>query len=450
MLTRIKSKLIGGSGRSKTVKRNALGALAIKLYAMGIQFIQVPIVLSYLSKEVYGVYLTITSIVMWAHNFDFGLGSGLRYKLTEALATENHTKGKELVSTAYISLCVIMLLVGLIFIPLVILLDWNKILNCNILTNSYLITCVITVLITFLIQFILDLITIVLQAKQRTAISTAFRPIANTISVIGVLWLNNHSNNSLLYACIMLTTPLVVVLLVANIWLFSSQFSAISPSLKSYASDKLKDIYSLGSKFFLSSLSSVVIFSSANLLLSNLINPSEVSIYNTAYTYFAIIIVFHGIILTPFWPAITSAYVNGEINWLKTSMKKLAQLTFIFSVGAILMLVISKFAFHIWIGDKLVIPLGLSCTICLYAIGNVWSATYNCFLVGVGKAQLTMCLSIMKIILYLPISIGLIHLWGVYGLVASLILVNTIPNYVLAYIQYRKLINNTATGIWNK
>lgn len=417
---------------------------------MAIQLVQVPIVLSYLTKESYGLYLTITSIVMWAHNFDFGLGNGLRYKLTEALALNDIQSSKELVSTAYISLAGIMSIVGVIFIPVTYFLNWKEILNSDLLNNRYLGICIIAVLLTFLIQFVLDLITIVLQAKQKTAISTAFRPIANTISVIGVLCLKEFSSDSLLAACLMLTVPLVFVLLTANLWLFKKDFRQISPAISFYRKNKLKDIYSLGTKFFLSSLSGLVVFNSTNLLLSNIINPGEVSVYNTAYTYFALVIVFHGIILTPFWPAITSAYVNHELTWLKGCIHKLAKVTLLFSIGAVFLLVISKFSFHIWVGDRLTIPLSLSIGLCLFAIGNIWSAMYNCFIVGVGKAQLTMYLSIVKIIVYIPIAIALIKTWGVMGLVVSLILINTLPNLLLAYVQYRKIVTNSATGIWNK
>lgn len=440
----------GGSERGRNVKRNAIGALGIKLFAMVLQLVQVPIVLSYLTKDSYGVYLTITSIVMWAHNFDFGLGNGLRYKLTEALSVNNIIRSKELVSTAYVSLSLIMSAVGIIGIPIMFFLNWNSILNCYEYSNSYLAICVVATLSTFLVQFVLDLITIVLQAQQKTAISTAFRPIANSIAVIGVVLLSIFSHNSLLAACLMLTAPLVIVLLTANLLLFKSRFSNISPNISFFRRSQLKDIYSLGSKFFISSLSGLIIFQSSNILISNLISPIEVSVYSTAYTYFALIIVFHGIILTPFWPAITNAYVNGELQWLKGCMNKLAKVTFLFSLGAVVLLLVSKYAFHFWIGNRLTIPYILCMALCVFAIGNVWSAMYNCFIVGVGKAQVTMYLSLVKIIVYLPISIWLVKMYGTCGLVAALILVNTFPNIIMAYIQYKKIVNKTATGIWDK
>lgn len=449
MLSKIKH-YVSGNSRGAVVKRNAIGSFIIKIYAMAIQFIQVPIVLSYLDKEAYGVYLTITSMVMWAHNFDFGLGGGLRYKLTEALALNDVSRSKHLISTAYFSLAAIMTIAAIIIIPITYLVDWNALLNCHNLRNSYLHLCIIAVLITFLIQFVLDLITIVLQAKQKTAVSSMFRPIANTIAVVGVICLKQFSHNSLFDACLVLTIPLVIVLLVTNLWLFSTEFKGIAPSITLYRKNMLKDIYSLGTKFFLSSLSSLIIFNSANILLSHIIDPAEVAIYQTTYTYFATIIVFHGVILTPFWPAITNAFVQNDLQWLNGCMNKLAKLTIMFSLGALILAAVSKFAFHIWIGGRLVIPSILVCFLCLYAICNIWSAIYNCFIVGVGKVQITMYLSIAKILIYLPIAIPMIKSLGVIGLVSSLIIVNTIPNIILPYIQYRRIISGTASGIWDK
>ena len=139
------SYLQSGSERSRNIKNNAVGAVAIKIIAMVIQIIQIPIVLSYLDSTLYGIYLTITSLVLWTHNFDFGLGNGLRYKLTESLSKNDYNKGKSLVSTAYISLFAIMALVALCLIPIISIMNWQDLLNCNILTNSYLITCVIIV-----------------------------------------------------------------------------------------------------------------------------------------------------------------------------------------------------------------------------------------------------------------------------------------------------------------
>lgn len=81
MLKKFKSYFSGRSERSQIVVKNAAVSFAIKIGAMAIDFAKVPVLLSFLDSSHYGVYLTIASIVYWTHQFDFGLGTGLRYKL---------------------------------------------------------------------------------------------------------------------------------------------------------------------------------------------------------------------------------------------------------------------------------------------------------------------------------------------------------------------------------
>ena len=449
-LNNIIAYIKGGSERSRNIKKNAIGAIAVKIIAMAIQLLQVPIVLSYLDSTLYGLYLTITSIVVWTHNFDFGLGSGLRYKLTEAIANKDYDRGKTLVSTSYISLAGIMLTVAICLIPAVHFFNWRDILNCNELPNSYLSTCVIVVLATLLIQFVLELITIVLQANQRAAISTVFKPLSNVVALIGVIVLKYTNEPSLLAACLMLTAPLVIVLLTANIILFMRKYRHIAPSLKYYRTSVMKDIYSLGVKFFITSLSGVIVYNSTSIIISHYLNPFEVTVYNIAYTYFSLFVVFHGVFLTPVWAGITDAWVKKDIPWLRACMKRIAMLTAVFSLFIIIALCISKFAFHIWIGDKVSIPGILSTWLALYFVLNLWSATYNCFVVGVGKAQLSMYLSFFKIIAFIPMLIAAVNYYGLIGVVIATILINTIPNVLFGYLQYNRLINNKATGVLNK
>lgn len=450
LINRILKYINGGSERSRNIKKNALGAMAIRVIAMAIQLVQVPVVLSYLDSTLYGVYLTITSIVVWTHNFDFGLGSGLRYKLTEAIANKDFRRGKALVSTAYISLAAIMLAVGLCAAPFVHYLNWPDILNCHTISSGYISVCVIIVLATLLIQFVLELITIILQANQRAAISTIFKPLSNVLAVVGVIILKYTSTPSLLAACIMLTLPMVLVLFAANVILFTRKYRDISPSLSSYNPSILKDIYSLGLKFFITSLSGVVVFNSTSIIISHYIAPSEVAVYNTAYTYFSIFVIFHGVFLTPIWAGITDAWVKKDILWLESCMKRISWLTAVFSILIIIGLTVSQLAFHIWIGNRLSIPLILSSWLALSFILNLWSATYNCFVVGVGKAQMSMYLAIVKIITFIPAVILAIKAWGIIGVVISTIVINTIPNVLLGYIQYRLLITGKASGIWSK
>ena len=68
-----------------------------------IAFLLVPLSISYLGNEKYGLWLTIYSFIGWFNFFDFGIGHGLRNKLTEAWATKNINLAKML--NHFLELC---------------------------------------------------------------------------------------------------------------------------------------------------------------------------------------------------------------------------------------------------------------------------------------------------------------------------------------------------------
>lgn len=439
-----------GKDRTQMLKRNIVWSVLIRFFAIGVEIVKVPILLSYLDSEKYGVWLTIVSIVMWTQHFDLGLGTGLRYKFTESLALNDKSRGKRLISTAYFSMAGIMFFVFLMSLLFIFDINWNSILNVSSIASNELQKTVLLILSVFVFQFIFELISTILKADQRAAISDVFKPIASVLSLIVIVLLGLFSSNSLFLASIAMTLPYILVLLIMNLYFFSKHFRDYKPSLKFFDKSCLKDIYSLGLKFFIGQLSALVVFSSANILLSRLINPSEVAVYHTAYTYYTLALVFFTVINVPLFSAITDAYVRKDVDWIRNVMKKMNYIAALFSLGIVLMLLISSFAFKIWVGDKLTIPVDLSISLSIFSILAVFVSPYNNFLGGVGKLNVLMIVSAFKIVLFIPVAIVCIKNFGIVGLVLAIISLNTLPNFIFGSIQYRMIINNQAKGIWNK
>lgn len=450
MLNKIQEFIKGGSERSQIVKRNAIGALLIKFFSMFIDFAKVPILLSYLDANHYGVYVTIASIVYWSHNFDFGLGTGLRYKLTEAISLGNQAKGKQLVSTAYISMTILMSVFFICILPIIFNIDWQLILNSSEILESELLLSVVFVLVVYLVQFVLELISNILQADQKAAISTLFKPIANLITLVVIIILRFFSYNSLLLACVAMCTPIVIVLLIANIFLFYRRYKTIAPSFSDFSRDSIRDIYSLGIKYFVGQISTLIVFNTSSFLITYYVNPTETAVYNTAWTYFGALVILNNMVLQPLAAAVTDAYVKDEYKWIKNCFKKIRTYSVALTILSVILLLISPFVFKIWLGDKLEISVQLSIVVSVYFILNIWVSPYTSFLSGVGKLSVSVLLSIGKILLYIPISISLTKMYGTIGLVSAIILVNTLPNLVIGIVQYTLLVEKKAKGIWNR
>jgi O-antigen/teichoic acid export membrane protein len=65
-----------------------------------------------------------------------------------------------------------------------------------------------------------------------------------------------------------------------------------------------------------------------------------------------------GIIMTPFWSAITEACKQDVPD--KTTMKQLQLLWVVLSLFTLGMLLVSNFVYKLWVGKDLFIPLSIS------------------------------------------------------------------------------------------
>jgi O-antigen/teichoic acid export membrane protein len=113
------------------------------------------------------------------------------------------------------------------------------------------------------------------------------------------------------------------------------------------------------------------------------------------------------------------------------------------------MLSVSKFVFRLWVGKDVIVPIGISIVMAAYFIIYVRNMTYVYFLNGVGKVKLQLYSSVAGMIINIPLAIFLGRKMGVAGVLLSSVILNGI-NTIWTVIQYKKIVNNTATGMWNE
>ena len=188
---------------------------------------------------------------------------------------------------------------------------------------------------------------------------------------------------------------------------------------------------------------------SSNVILSVVLSPSEVTLYQVSYRYYSLQYVLFSIVALPFWSATTDAYSKGDWKWIKDAMRKIKKLLISCAILAIVMLACSDFFFNLWVGDKVVVPFALSLLMVIYCFLLVVSNIYSIFLFGIGKIYLMVISSILSVLVFIPLQYISCMYYGIYGLVTTLIVV-TIATIAVNYLQYDKLSNNKASGLWNK
>lgn len=113
------NQFISTDGRSKMLKSNILYSAILKVIGLITSLLVVTITLNYLNSELYGVWLTITSILYWFSFFDIGLGNGMRNYLTEAVSKGNYKEAQSYLSTTIIALTMIASIIAIVGLSLI-------------------------------------------------------------------------------------------------------------------------------------------------------------------------------------------------------------------------------------------------------------------------------------------------------------------------------------------
>ena len=239
--------------------------------------------------------------------------------------------------------------------------------------------------------------------------------------------------------------------MIASFFIFNKKYKSIAPSFKAIKFYNLKDLLGLGTQFFIIQIAALIIFATDNLIITQLFGPADVTVYNIAYKYFNYIPIIFFVILTPMWSAYTEAYVMNDFDWIKNAMNKIQKVWILLSLIVIIMIFAANWFYSIWLNSKIQVPLLLTILMGFFAIVSNWNNIFAYFINGVGKIRLQLYNSIFVAIINIPLSIYFAKNleMGISGVIAATCICVGI-GAVWAPIQYSKIINKKATGIWAK
>ncbi len=438
-----------GNVRSIKAKQNITFSFLIKGLSIAISLVLVPLTIHYINPTRYGIWLTLSSIIGWLSFFDIGFGSGLRNKFAEAVAKGEHELARVYVSTTYAILSIIIVIFLILFFCINPFLNWSKILNTPNDMAGELSLLAMIVFVFFCIQFVLQLVTTVTTAYQQPAIASLFNFLGSLFSLIVIYICIKTTSGNLIYLGLILGFMPVIVLAISSIWLYTHEYRRYAPAIKFIQFGYARDLMGLGLKFFIIQIAVIVLYQSSNIIIAQLFGPAQVTSYNIAYKYFGVIPMVMGTIMIPFWSAFTEAWVKKDIQWIKNSIKKLKMFWVLLSAVTIIMLTFSNYIYKMWIGKEIQIPLNVSIVMAAYVIINAWNGIYSQFINGIGKIRLQLYSGIWGMILNVPMAIYFGKKIGISGVILSSVILGAI-NMIWIVIQYNKIINNKAKGIWAK
>jgi len=334
-------------------------------------------------------------------------------------------------------------------------LDWTSILKITSQLKQKINIIILIIFFSFFLRLILDLISSVLSADQNFEFVSFINLIINLFQLAGILILTYlvKTNKFMIMTIYYSITPLII-LLFFNVSLFKSKYKNIRPHIELFDKGEIKQLFNLGSKFFLIQIAVIIVFATDNIIILRIFSAADVTIYNVCYKYFNVLTFGWNIIMAPYWVAFNDAYVKRDFIWISTTIHNLQKMLIGLLILIVLFLIFASYVFKIWVNIK--VPLILTIYMGLFVFISSYTNIYVYLLNGLGKVNIQLYVCIFASIVNIPLCLLFTKYchWGVEGIIFSSVL-TIFPSLILGIIQYRKIINNLKfdtylSSVWNK
>ena len=436
--------------RGKAIRKNVFFSIAFKGLSIIISLLFVPLTLHYIDKYNYGIWMTISSILVWIYYFDIGIGSGLRTKLAEAIAQNKGHLAKGYISTAFYILGSAMLVLVVLYVLLSEFIDWNNIFNISHDKSPQLNEIMFIVITITGVSFVLKLIVAIFHALQYSSINEFLNFFSNFLSFLFIyIYTKTIPNGDLALIVYTFVGMPIFVYGLAILFVFTKKLKFLCPNYKYVSKTNIKDLVGLSGNFFVIQIINLILYSTTSLFISHFFTPTSVTDYSISYRYFSIAMIIFTIIINPYWGAITNAYAKQDMSWIKQAIKKLLLIWGGLSLLVLFLLLCSSFVYKIWLGKDINIPITMGISVSIYIImfnlNNIFVSIIN----GIGKIRLQLYVSIIQLLLFLPLALSLSKITGASGIIWATSILLAITTIVLVW-QVLLLIKKSSIKIINQ
>ena len=411
--------------RSTLLIKNVVASFIIKGWSAIVVLLMVPLTLKILGVYNNGVWLTISSILVWIDLMDIGLGNGLRNAVSHYVAIGDDESVKKAVSSTFFMLVVIVIPILLILFGVIWGFDMYGALGVDAQKTHDLNTILSVALILASTTFILKATGSFYMGMQLPAVNNLIVCIGHTLALVLTFFLYLLDVHSLLLVVFVNTVSLVLTWAAFIPYTFLKAYPQYCPSFKHIDLHLARSLCSTGIQFFVIQICGVLLFMTTNILISKWFSPAEVTPYQIAYRYFNIAFVVFSTICIPFWNATADAYSRKDYKWIRRSSHKLNLLMVGIFLLLTVMVVVSEVVYQIWIGDEVHIPFELSVCTAAYIFILSLSQRYSYILNGLNQLKIQLIFIIGATIVFYPLA------WYVcktFGTVTSLVCVMCLVN----------------------
>lgn len=401
------------SSSDKALFKNISGAFVFKGLGMLLSFFSMPIYMDFFeNKLVLGVWFTILSTSNWIFMFDIGIGNGLRNCLTRELVRGDKKRIKTYISSAYILITVIavvLLCIGSLMIGYV---NWNDFFNISesVVSRATLNTTVRIIYAGIVLQFIFKMVVYILYALQKSAVNNMIAFLTSLFQFMAVLLLPSLSiSENLIRLAVVFIVSSNLLYMVVTVFAFrNEQIKGCGVSLKYFETDAALKTVNIGVLFLWTQILHLLISLTDDFLVTKFTSPKYEVYFSIYNRLFSLVGTLFTLALTPVWSAVTKAQEERDYLWVRKIYRFANRAVMLGVAGELLIILVMQFVVNIWLGSHAIqVDYTYALIFAVYGSIMLFQSVQETFAYGFGKVMvLCVCYSIGVIVKYSLVYFG--------------------------------------------
>jgi O-antigen/teichoic acid export membrane protein len=400
--------------------------------------VSVPLAITYLGTERYGLWMAISSVVAMLGLADMGMGNGLLNAISTADGKSDEKSAIESVSSAFLMLTAVaaaILVIALVVNPV---LPWQTIFKVRTaLAAGEVRPTVLVLAVCVALNLplgIVDKVQIGFQEGFRNNLWQSASALLGLGSIIAAI--HFRGGLPLLVAAIAGAPTLARA---AN-WIvqFTITRPWLRPSLRSFDRRRAAQLTKTGSIFFILNLLMIIGYSSDGIIIAHYQGPSALATYAVVQKLFFSTAVSE-FLIAPLWPAFGEAIARDDYGWIRRTIRRSLILNFaLTALIGIPLVIYGRQLVAWWTVSKILAPVSLLVSFAVLRMLMVYQGTLSVFLNhgDMLRKQLgffslaSLCSIALKVVLVKPLGeagvvwatvagFGLLYVWPAARLTAG-------------------------------
>ena len=431
-----------GQERRKKIIKTAWSGIGARVVSIATALLMVPLAVGYLGHEQYGIWVTVSSLVVIFGFMDGGAGNAVINMVAYASGANNDDLPK-IVSTAIFSLMAVACVGICLFFIAFQFIPWGKLFG---LSDAHSIKDLESVVITASIFLFVGIATTLIAKVQR---GLQEGNLDNIWSSVGVLlnllfvYIAIRLNSNLPTLVIASLTGSLLAYLASNVHYFVWHRKDLFPRITHFDWAIAKEIFSVGGLFFVLQISAGVQAQSDNIIIANILGPAAVTSYAICMKLFLMVPTLSGFLFTPLWPAYREAIASGDMQWARRIFLRSLRLALFISIpSAVVLILIGGKIIELWVGHAAIPSLALLIGCGLWLILLTVITALAVFLNGLHMIKIQLLFVSCAAVANVLCSIWLIHRMGAVGAVFGSVIANVVFVVIPFFVIIRRVLSN--------